>query len=80
MGKPADRDVNYMKKMWGTESLITDYWSLPRNDQVDPEERMLSEVMHDDLNQNIRYPKIECQDLVVVLADLMILLKDGIKL
>tara|TARA_B100002019_G_scaffold53696_1_gene45829 strand:- start:17 stop:256 length:240 start_codon:yes stop_codon:yes gene_type:complete len=56
MGKPADRDVNYMKKMWGTDSLITDYWSLPRNNQVDPEERMLSEVMHDDLNQQYKMP------------------------
>ena len=35
----------------GTDSLITDYWSLPRKDQKDPEERVLSEVMHDDLNK-----------------------------
>lgn len=29
MGKPVDRDTNYMYRMWGTTSLITDYWSLP---------------------------------------------------
>ena len=25
----VDRDVSYMKEVWGTTSLITDYWSLP---------------------------------------------------
>jgi len=25
MGKPVDRDKEYMYKMWGTTSLITDY-------------------------------------------------------
>lgn len=25
MGKPSDRDSNYMYKMWGTTKLITDY-------------------------------------------------------
>lgn len=54
---PVDRNTDYMKKMWGTTSLTSDYWSLPRNNQVDPEERMLSEVMHDDLNQKYKVPK-----------------------
>jgi|TARA_B100000035_G_C20965320_1_gene538492 hypothetical protein len=46
---PVDRDKNYMKSMWGTSSLTTDYWSLPRKTE-DPEERVLQEIMHDDLN------------------------------
>lgn len=25
MGKPSDRDKNYMYEMWGTTKLITDY-------------------------------------------------------
>lgn len=25
MGKPVDRDLNYMREMWGTEKLVTDY-------------------------------------------------------
>ena len=45
----VDRDENYMKSMWGTSSLTTDYWSLPRKTE-DPEERVLQEIMHDDLN------------------------------
>tara|TARA_A100001201_G_scaffold2442_2_gene6148 strand:- start:29586 stop:29762 length:177 start_codon:yes stop_codon:yes gene_type:complete len=45
---PVDRDKNYMKSMWGTSSLTTDYWSLPRKTE-DPEERVLQEIMHDDL-------------------------------
>jgi hypothetical protein len=46
---PVDRDKNYMKSMWGTSSLITDYWSLPRKTKYS-EERVLQEIMHDDLN------------------------------
>ena len=33
----VDRDVNYMYQMWGTTSLITDYWTKPRKTE-DPEE------------------------------------------
>jgi hypothetical protein len=33
---PVDRDNDYMFQTHGTKSLITDYWSMPRND--DPEE------------------------------------------
>ena len=43
---PVDRNKDYMKEMWGTTSLITDYWSMPKPTN-DPEERVLSEVMHD---------------------------------
>ena len=40
--KPVDRDVNYMKQMWGTTHLISDYGS---------EKLIIQEVMHDDLNK-----------------------------
>ena len=40
---PVDRDVNYMREMWGTEALITDY-----NAKLEkPTKRVISEVMHD---------------------------------
>ena len=40
---PVDRDVNYMREMWGTESLITDYSAkLEKSNK-----RVISEVMHD---------------------------------
>ena len=45
---PVDRDKNYMKEVWGTTSLTSDYWSLPRKTK-DPEERVIQEIMHDDL-------------------------------
>ena len=48
---PVDRSKDYMKEMWGTESLITDYWSLPKKTE-DPEEIVLQEIMHDDLGKN----------------------------
>jgi len=37
---PVDRDSNYMKEMWGTAKLITDYGNLPQK-------RVIQEVMHD---------------------------------
>ena len=40
-----------MKSMWGTASLTTDYWSLPRKTE-DPEEITIQEIMHDNLNSN----------------------------
>jgi len=43
---PVDRDKDYMRSMWGTSSLTTDYWSMPQKTN-DPEERVLSEVMYD---------------------------------
>ena len=43
---PVDRDSEYMYQMWGTTNLITDYWKNPQATN-DPEEKVLSEVMHD---------------------------------
>jgi hypothetical protein len=36
----VDIDKEYMKKMWGTTSLITDY-------RPEPSKRVIQEVMHD---------------------------------
>ena len=37
---PVDRDQNYMREMWGTTRLITDY-------EPTPPQRIIQEVMHD---------------------------------
>ena len=47
---PVDRNKNYMREMWGTTRLITDYNSLP-------EKKVLQEVMHDDLNDEYKIPE-----------------------
>lgn len=39
-----------MKEVWGTTSLTTDYWSLPKKTE-DPEERVIQEIMYDDLRE-----------------------------
>ncbi len=36
----VDRDKNYMREMWGTTKLITDYDSVPQK-------RVIQEIMHD---------------------------------
>jgi hypothetical protein len=41
MGQPSDRNYEYMKNMWGTDKLVTDYGSLQ-------EKRVLREVINDD--------------------------------
>ena len=53
----VDRDANYMKKVWGTASLTTDYGSTL--DQIHQEnqkneEKVLQEIMHDDLSDKKR--------------------------
>lgn len=39
---PVDRDKEYMYKMWGTTSLVTDY----------QKPRVIQEIMHDDISKN----------------------------
>tara|TARA_B100000035_G_scaffold70522_1_gene57896 strand:- start:512 stop:670 length:159 start_codon:yes stop_codon:yes gene_type:complete len=34
----VDRDTEYMYRMWGTTSLITDYWTKPHETSDAPEE------------------------------------------
>jgi len=53
---PVDRDSKYMREVWGTTSLTSDYWSLP-NKTEDPEERVIQEIMHDDIPKNKKYLK-----------------------
>ena len=43
-----DRDKDYMYKMWGTQSLITDYWTQPHKTNDCAEELCIQEIMHDD--------------------------------
>jgi len=40
MGQPSDRNIEFMRQMWGTEALITDYGSLG-------EKKMLREINND---------------------------------
>jgi len=40
---PVDRSKDYMKEMWGTTKLASDYGSM----QNMPPKRVLTEVMHD---------------------------------
>ena len=52
---PVDRDVNYMREMWGTTKLISDYGSMqPKSDFLDnlandQHQKMLREIANDDL-------------------------------
>ena len=55
---PVDRDTKYMKKVWGTASLSTDYGSVldkMHQENHEDEEKVLQEIMHDDLSSKKRY-------------------------
>ena len=54
---PVDRDTNYMKEVWGTASLTTDYGSTLdkiHQDEQKKKEKVLQEIMHDDLSDERR--------------------------
>jgi phosphopantothenoylcysteine synthetase/decarboxylase len=52
---PVDRDANYMREMWGTTKLVSDYGSMrPKSDFLDnlandQHQKMLREIANDDL-------------------------------
>lgn len=50
MGKPADRNVEYMHSTWGTTKLVTDY----------QESELISEIMNDDYRE--KNTKFKCQN------------------
>lgn len=41
MGQPSDRNAEFMKQMWGTDSLVTDY-------KITEQKKMLREIASDD--------------------------------
>ena len=47
---PVDRNKKYMREMWGTTKLATDYDAFS-------EKKVLQEVMHDDLNNKYHIPE-----------------------
>ena len=53
---PVDRDTNYMYKMWGTTSLITDYWTKPQKRSED------EDVKHNFTHQNQIHSQIRNDD------------------
>jgi hypothetical protein len=52
---PVDRNKEIMREVWGTTSLTSDYWSLPHKTNDDPEERVIQEIMHDDIRTGQNY-------------------------
>ena len=43
---PVDKDISYMREVWGTTSLTSDYWSLPK-EQPQDQKVSLNEVNFD---------------------------------
>tara|TARA_B100000073_G_C23599535_1_gene519796 strand:- start:461 stop:721 length:261 start_codon:yes stop_codon:yes gene_type:complete len=58
---PVDRDINYMREMWGTTKLATDYINYYENEEMNPQndfldnlanqqhQKMLREISNDDI-------------------------------
>lgn len=45
----VDRDREYMRKMWGTSCLVTDY---SYNPQSSDNTKIIQEIMHDEIPKN----------------------------
>ena len=54
---PVDRDSNYMREMWGTTKLVTDYGSTPQKKSITEEF-----VRHNLKNQTELHEKIRNDD------------------
>ncbi|WP_345906853.1 hypothetical protein [Hyphomonas sp. TMED31] len=50
MGRQPDRDRKYMRDMWGTEALVTDYGSIFDKKS----KKMLREVENDEIDQKVK--------------------------
>ena len=51
---PVDRDQNYMKSMWGTKKLITDYDSLHKIEVKEDKNQFLQEITDYNLNHDLK--------------------------
>ena len=63
---PVDRDINYMREMWGTTKLATDYINYYENEEMNPQndfldnlanqqhQKMLREISNDDITPKKR--------------------------
>ena len=54
---PVDRDGNYMREMWGTSKLITDY-------NTEPQKRVIQEVMYDPAPKNDFKKQVELHEKI----------------
>jgi hypothetical protein len=52
MGKQSDRDLNYMREMWGTTKLVTDYQKIEEN-------QLLREVDFEKNRKNLNKFKVQ---------------------
>lgn len=51
---PVDRDKNYMKSMWGTTKLITDYDSSTKKEVNEEKINFLQEITNYELHHNLK--------------------------
>ena len=64
---PVDRDENYMREMWGTTKLVSDYASMKEFDVYKEKKEFLQEIMdyenhHDLKKQTELHEKIRNDD------------------
>ena len=56
---PVDRDENYMREMWGTTKLVSDYGSMKEFDVYKEKKKFLQEIMdyenHHDLKKQTEF-------------------------
>jgi hypothetical protein len=59
MSQPSDRNIDFMKKTWGTDKLVTDYGSLEKTKMLrEINNDILTPKKHDFIIQNELHEKI----------------------
>jgi len=51
---PVDRDINYMREMWGTTKLATDYINYYENEEMNPQNDFLDNLANDQHQKMLR--------------------------
>jgi hypothetical protein len=62
MGQPSDRNEEFMKKMWGTDKLVTDYGIEQKKMLREINNDVLVPKKHDFITQNEIHEKIRNDD------------------
>ena len=51
---PVDRDINYMRTMWGTTKLATDYVNYHENEEMNPQNDFLDNLANEQHQKKLR--------------------------
>ena len=67
---PVDRDENYMREMWGTNRLVSDYGSMERINVYEEKKEFLQEIMDYEKTHDLK-SRLNCMRRFVMMRIMM---------